>query len=689
MHPRNFFAELQRRNVYRVAMAYAGVAWLLIQVATQVFPFFEIPNWAVRLVVLLLLLGFPVALILAWAFELTPEGIRRVGELPPGDPVTHQRGQKLNFFVIFVLAVAVGVLLFQRWHTSAPKSAADSQDKSIAVLPFESLSKDEENAFFTNGVQDEILADLAKVADLKVISKTSVMQYKSGAQRNLRQIARELGVAHVLEGSVQRINNRVRVTAQLIDARTDAHLWADHYDRELADVFAIQSEIARTIADQLRARISPREKVAMSEVPTSDLEANKLYLQAQELTMGGRAFDDPNAKENMLQAVRLLDEAVSRDPHFIRALCRLCEIHIILYSTGADHTSARRELANAAVQSAIKIRPEAAEVHYALAMYAYHGFRDYDRALAELELARNALPNNAGIYLLIAAVDRRQGRWAESTKNFSRALDLDPLNQNILREAAITYEGLHRYSEAQRVFERWLALNPRNYFCRARLARLAFFQRADLQPLRRELSAILSEEPAAAGKIADYLFWCALLERDSAATTKALATIPPEGLQGRGNFLVPRDWFTGLAKLTFGDPSGARAAFSAARAIQEKTVRDEPDYPSARSVLGMIDAGLGRKEEAVSEGRLACDLVPMSRDAYNAMAHIVNLALIYAWTGEKNLAIEQLASVAQIPNGPTYGDLKLNPQWDALRGDPRFENIVASVALQGDLAPPK
>ncbi len=667
----NFFAELKRRNVYKVAVAYALVAWLLMQIATQIFPFFEIPNWAVRLVVLLLILGFPIALVLGWAFELTPKGIKRTEEVAPGKSIALRTGQKLNFFVIFVLAAAVGVLLFQRW--GAPVVRSNSASKSIAVLPFESLSKDEENAFFTNGVQDEILADLAKVADLKVISRTSVMQYKSGAQRNLRQIAQELGVAHVLEGSVQRINNRVRVTAQLIDARTDRHLWADHYDRELADVFAIQSEIAGTIADQLQVRISPREKAAIAAAPTTDLTANALYVQAT-------ALETVSPEQpSLLEGVRLLDQAVARDPRFLVAYGALARMHLILFWGGYDHTPARLELANAAIQNAVRLQPEAGEVHLALARYAYYGFRDYDRARAELDIARSTLPNNVDVFYLTALVDRRQSRWAEAIRNFERAIALDPRNAKVVIEAAATDLMLRRYAEASQLFQRVLAISPDDNNARITLAFLPFFERADIRPARAALTAIVAQHPNAA-EFADSLFRCAILERDPAAANRALALIPEKGMLWSGNFIHPREWFAGVAAHTFNDPAAARVHFTAAREILDKIVRVQPDYAPAWSLLGRIDADLGRKDEALREGRRACELLPPSKDAAVGTNLIVNLAVIYASTNEKDLAIETLATAAQLATRPAYGELKLNPYWDPLRGDPRFEKIVNSLA---------
>jgi TolB-like protein len=560
--------------------------------------------------------------------------------------------------------------------TSSP--AVSAPTKSIAVLPFENLSANQETAFFADGIQDQILTNLAKVADLKVISRTSVMQYKTVRARNLREIGQQLGVAHVLEGSVQREANRIRVNAQLIDARTDTHLWAQTYDRDLADVFAIQSEIAKTITDQLQVQMSPRERAAIAQAPTTDLVAEKLFRQAWQLV---ELASNPDAKEGLLQAVALLDEALTRDPHFLRAYGLLITAHIDLYWQGFDHTPARLELAHATLQKAAGFYPDAGEVHLAQADYAYKAFRDYDRARSELELARTTLPNSALVYIYTAAIDRRQSRWVESMRNWERGVELDPRNFRFLVETAFTYQVLRRFPESARMYERALAVIPRDQFARTQLAQIPFSERADLRPWRAQLAAIVNEDPKAATDIANGLFNCALAERDPVLVTRALQSIRAEGLRDTyNNSLWARDWFVGLAAGTFGDEAKARAAFATARLMEEKTVREQPDYAPAWSRLGLIDAGLGRKEDAIREGRRACELLPVTKDSVDGPNYITNLAMIYAWTGEKDLALEQLAIAAQIPSGVTYGELKLYPQWDLLRGDPRFEKIVASLA---------
>ncbi|MFN2476663.1 MAG: tetratricopeptide repeat protein [Chthoniobacterales bacterium] len=589
--------------------------------------------------------------------------------------------------VVGATLLALGAVAFLWWHRSSTGSASADKpgppaaapavpaipEKSVAVLPFESLSKDEENAFFTNGVQDQILTVLAKVADLRVISRTSVMQYKSGALRNLRQIAQELGVAHVLEGSVQRINNRVRVTAQLIDARTDRHLWAEHYDRELADVFAIQSEIAKTIADQLQAKISPREKAAIAAAPTTDLEANALYVQAIQLET--KAPEEPNIRE----AIRLLDQAVARDPQFLLAYCALGRMHLTLFHGGYDHSPARRELANVAIQNAVRLQPDAGEVHLALARYAYHGFRDYDRARAELGLARSRLSNEVDVFHLTAILDRRQGRFKEATSNFERAIALDPRNAPLLMNAATTYMYSREYADATRLFQRVVTISPNDYQARCSLAYQPFLERADVGPMKAEVVAILTEKTGITD-LADFLVNSALVTRDREAANRALAAMPERGTLGRANIIYPREWFVGVVARTFNDAAAARTSFTAARVIVGRVVQDQPDYAPALSLLGLIDAALGRKEEAVFEGRRACELMPLSKDAAVGSVSILNLATIYTWTGENDLAVEQLAISARIAGGVTYGELKLHPYWDPLRGDPRFEQIVADLA---------
>jgi len=586
-------------------------------------------------------------------------------------------------FVIAALAIGSWFFGIARKAPEAPLTpnvapAVSIPDKSIAVLPFENLSANPETAFFTEGVQDEILSNLAKIADLKVISRTSVMQYKVVRARNLREIGRQLGVAHVLEGSVQRIDNRIRINAQLIDARTDAHLWAQTYDREVADVFAIQSEIAATIADQLKIQLSPQQRAALAQPNTTDLLAQRLFVQALQLVS---LASNPDAKESLLQAIPMLEEAITRDPKFLNAYALLYTVHIDLYWQGFEHTPERLELARLAIERAARVNPDSGTVHLSRADYVYKAFRDYDGARAELDIARVSLPNNPLGYIYTAAIDRRQGRWAESLRNMERGVALDPRNFRFLIETAFTYQVNRRYAESATMFERAAPILPRDHFARTQLGLNVFLERGNLEPLRAVLSDILNEDPKAVTEIANGLFTCALAARNAAGVTRALESIRAEGLRDNyNNSLWARDWFVGLAARTFGDVNEAQAAFTSAREIEDKNVRDQPDYAPAWSRLGLIDAGLGRKEDAIREGRRACELLPVTKDSLDGPSYITNLAIIYAWTGEKDLALEQLALSASLPGGVSYGELKLLPQWDSLRDDPRFEKILASLA---------
>jgi TolB-like protein/Tfp pilus assembly protein PilF len=544
----------------------------------------------------------------------------------------------------------------------------------IAVLPFENRSEDKANAYFVDGIQDEILTDLARVADLKVISRTSVMPYKSGVARNVREIGQQLGVAHVVEGSVQRSGNRVRVNAQLVDARTDRHLWAQTYDRDLADVFAIQSEIAKTIAEQLQAKLSPREENAIELHPTSDISAFDLYTRAKNILMR----EGFRGKADELQAVDLLTQAVVRDPSFFDAYCQLAFAHDALYFFGYDHTSARLALAEAALQAAARLRPDAGETHLARGQNLYWAYGDYDSALAELEIARQTLPNDARIFGLTGLIQRRQGRWEESTRNLERAAELDPRDiETLVLGVASNYSLCRRYAEAKRWNTRALAFEPNDPATKVWLAYVDFDWKADTQPLHQTIDSIRATNPAAVPSIADFWLVCALAERDAAAAKKALIAFGQEPISFvRGNVRFNRPFAEGvIARMTMDDEK-ARSAFTAARAEQEKIVQAQPNYGPALCVLGLIDAGLERKQEALREGRRAVELLPVEKDSMNGTNMVKYLAAIAAWVGEKDLACEQLAIIIRRPSNLSYGELKLLPFYDPLRGDPRFEKLV-------------
>jgi TolB-like protein/Tfp pilus assembly protein PilF/class 3 adenylate cyclase len=583
--------------------------------------------------------------------------------------------------IIAALAIA-GVFLWQRLQPKTSATAAAVSDKSIAVLPFENLSRDPDNAFFTDGVQDEILTDLAKIADLKVISRTSVMQYKSGLARNLRKIGEELGVAHVVEGSVQRAANKIRVNAQLIDARNDAHLWAQTYDRDLADVFAIQSEIAKAIADQLQAKLSPSEKRAIEQPPTTDLAAFDLYSRAKSLllTASFSATSGPDVRK----AIELLDEAVKRDPSFFDAYCQLARAHESLYAViGTDRTPARLALADAAVQAATRLRPDAGETHVARAQYLYSGRRDYAGALAELESARRTLPNDPRLFELTGYILRRRGDQEEGLRNLQRAVELDPRNLYTLQQMALSYQALGRYGDGIAALDRALSIMPDNVETRAARAQFEFFWKGDTQPLHQTIDSILAQGPGAIAPAADTWFQCALAEHDAAAAERALVALGENPPWGEGTIQLSHSFGEGLLARMIKDEARAHAAFEAARAEQEKRVQAQPDYGPALCILAMIDAGLGRKELALEEGRRAIALTPLERDVSNGSNVLQYFAITAAWAGDKELALQQLETGLRAPVAAqvlSYGALKLLPFWDPLRGDPRFEKIVASLA---------
>jgi TolB-like protein/Tfp pilus assembly protein PilF len=562
------------------------------------------------------------------------------------------------------------------------RSALAVAEKSVAVLPFENLSSDKENAYFADGVQDEILTNLARIADLKVISRTSVMQYKTDLQRNLREIGQQLGVAHVVEGSVQRSANKIRVNAQLIDARTDAHLWAQTYDRDLADVFAIQSEIAKAIADQLQAKLSPNEKKAIEQPPTTDLTAFDLYSRAKTILL--TRTQSVTNEQDVRQAIELLDQAVKRDPSFFDAYCQLAYAHEFLYGlAGFDHTPARLALAEAAVQAATRLRPDAAETHLARALYLYYGLRDYAGALAELEIARRALPNDPRLFQFTGFILRRRGQQEEGLRNLERAVELDPRNFFTLQQIAISYVYLQRYAEAIAALDRALAIVPDNVETRANRELYYLCWKADTRPLHQAIDSILAHGSGAIASAADTWFACAIAERDPAAAERALVALGDNPCWGESPIDLSHSFGEGLLARMTKDEAKARTAFEAARAQQEKIVQAQPNYGPALCVLGLIDAVLGQKDLALDEGRRAIALTPLEKDVNNGSHVLQYFAITAAWAGEKELALQQLETGLRAPAASTmlsYGALKLFPVWDPLRGDPRFEKIVTSLA---------
>jgi serine/threonine protein kinase/tetratricopeptide (TPR) repeat protein len=582
---------------------------------------------------------------------------------------------------LLTLGAAVGVIVWKSEFASRPPTTG------IAVLPFENLSDEKEHAFFADGVQDDILIKLAKIADLKVISRTSVMQYRG--KQDVRQIANALRVSHVLEGTVRRSGGKVHVNAQLVDTGTAAGVWAEEYDRDLNEVFAIETEVAQSIANRLRAKVSARERLAMQERPTQDLVAYDFYVHAAALIDEASYAPEQERWKDYFQAVELLNQAIARDPAFLLAYCRLAEAHDELYfqrSVAAFSATAvsHLELANAAINSAFRLKPDSADAHLALARHLYHGYFDYDHARDELAIAARTLPNNARIFEWTGYIDRRQNRWHDAVRNFERAIDLDPRNVKILTGAAVTYDAMRDYGQARETSDRLITLEPNNIHARLLRARIDFDERADTRLLHAVIEKILRDDAASAGNLVGWRFYVALYEHDFASADRALAPFTENKYT---TFRVRTDamyfsraYAEGLLARIKGDAAAARAAFTAARAQQEEAVRARPDDGPTFCLLGLIDAGLGRKEEALREGRRALELTPVAKDANDGPQVLYFFAVICAWTGERDLAIEQLETLAKMPLGESYGDLRLDPHWDLLRSDPRFDKIVTSLA---------
>jgi TolB-like protein/Tfp pilus assembly protein PilF len=678
---RNFLGELKRRNVYKVAVAYIVAGWALAQGLAQVLPVFSVPNWVVQLIVLLIILGLPLALGLAWAFELTPEGIKRTEEV---DEVAAAAHKKRAWIYVVIAGAVVSIALFFLGRYSASnatprqsEAATGIQQKSIAVLPFENLSDDKQNMYFADGVQDQILTNLGKVSDLKVISHTTVRQYKSGAPRNLREIGKQLRVTHILEGSVQRAGDKLRIAAQLIDARTDSQIWAGTYDRKAADLFAIQSQLAESIVAQLQAKLSPEQKADIESHPTQDLVAFELYQQAKQIIDSYLIADDVRAA--LLSALQSLDQAIKRDPDFVSAYSYIARANDLLYFFDLDPTPDRKLLADAAVKAALRLRPESAEAHFAMADFLFRCHRDYDGALRELAIARPGLPNDPAFFILSGYINRRRNNWAQAETDFVDAVSIDPRNPNAYNLLADTYNLQRRHLRAAKVYDDVLAAGERTPIVFYRRASTIFNQTAN----STELRDVLSKNPDmdVGGGQTPYRVMFALIDGNFAEAERVLTASPREGFQDIDySFYYPKAWFEAMIARAKGDSVRMNAALASARTILEQRLAIKPEDARTIAVLAQVDAGLGHKELAIQEAKHAVDLMPLSRDIYDGALVLEGLAQVYTWTNEPDRAIELLQKLVTIPSYLNYARLKLHPMWSPLRGDPRFQKIVASLA---------
>ena len=669
-----FFKELRQARVYRVAVSYAVASWLILQLAAIVSPALGLPSWTLAATIGVLLGGFTAVLWVGWLHD------RRTAAEEGRPAVMRTRRHHLAFAVVSVLPAVAVAAGFVVWRRSAPLAVGAAgpavADKSIAVLPFASLSPDQDNAYFAAGIQDEILTDLSRVADLKVISHTSVMVYASGPAHNVREIGRALGVAHVLEGSVQRAGNRVRVTAQLIDAHTDTHLWADRFDGELADIFAIQSQMAERIVASLRVRLSPGEKSAIDARPTADLAAYDLYLQARELVGGYQETAD--WRETLLRAVRLLDEATARDERFVLAWCLAAKAHDRLYESELDRTPSRLALEENAVAAATRLDPGLGETHLARALLLYHGPRDYAGARTELAAARAALPNSAEVFTLLSYLDRRVGRWDAALPSQDRALSLDPRNPRVLSDQTVMYDMMRLYREEIRTADAAVAAAPGSapYFRVVKAA--ALLAAGQIDAARREVDRLPPDYDINGGTT--FVRVCAALYGGHAAEAARLVAAYRGGqYPGVNGQLTPRAWLEALVARAAGDGAGARAALTRARVEVAAAVLQRPDDAGALAQLGLIDAGLGRKDDALREGRRAVETLPVARDALEGPGVLAALALVCAWTDEPAEAMRHLAVLARTFGGPDYGQLRFDPAWASLRGRPDFQAMLAQL----------
>ena len=661
-----FVCELRRRKVYRAAVAYAVAGWLSIQVVAVVFPVLALPMWSLRVVVVTVLAGFPLVLALAWAFELGPSGVRKTPD-SPADPTCppafapSRRNVVALVLVGAVISALCGYFLLSR-------SAPGEIDKSIAVLPFDNFSEDKENEHFADGVHDDVLTSLAKIEDLKVISRTSVMQYRARTH-NIRAIAQELGVSAIVEGSLRRSGNRIRLVVQLIDALHDRHIWAQEYDRDLTDVFAIQSALAQEIAAQLKAKLSPDETTRIKERPTMNNEAYNLYLQAHAL------YSLPEETLDTLQRVeQLYERATQLDPSFALAFARLSHIESWIYYL-FDPTPERLAKATVTTSKAMRLQPDLPESHLAAGYLAYYGNRDYARALAEFEIARVGLPNDPGVLVAIASIERRQGKWKEAIANFERATLLSPGDPIVVENLALTYEAIRDFPAAAKTFDRAVALVPNSFEAKSLRARVDMEWKGDLK-LMRELLASLPPDFESFGMVTLARFNLHFFDRNFDEALAVLWRSPLENLHGQTSTPLPKSFLAAQVYRLISNTEKARAEYEHALGIAQRALEESPQDSARHALMGLIYAGLGRKEEAIREGRGALELLPESKDAMDGPLLVVSMARIYSITGEAEKAIDLLEHSVQTPAGLTVHEIRLDPTWDMLRAHPRFQSLI-------------
>jgi TolB-like protein len=685
MDPAAFFTELKRRKVYRVAVAYAVVAWLLVQAASILFPTFEAPPWVMKVFVTALIFGFPVALILAWAFEMTPEGIRRAEEVAPREAKAPKASRKWTSIVVVAGVLAAALLAFQFARTQRPiagepaKQAASSAntDKSVAVLPFENLSSDKENAFFAQGIQDEIITTLSRISGLRVISRTSTANFKS-APENLPEIARQLRVTNVLEGSVQRAADRVHINVQLIRADDDAHLWAQSYNRQLTDIFGVEAEVAKSIAESLQATLSPQEKASVETKPTTNADAYVLYLRARNFQTR-----PDNLLQDFKSAISLYDQAIKLDPDFALARARASATASAVYHFYEPTETWKQKTHTEALES-LRLQPNLGEGHLALGLYHYYIEGDYDAALRELALAAEALPHDGDVGLYIAAVQRRSGHLTQALAAYQRAEQIDPRNFVTLYDSSQTYFGLRDWRTAVERMDRVLALFPESFNVKIQRAHIEFLWKGSTAPIKVLLQSLPPNlDPD--GFVTFARWDVSLMDRDVNAAEKALATCQLDTITSQTGVPLPKGYLQACVDLVRGDAAKAQAEFEAVRPAIEKLVAESPQNGTRRGQLGLLYAFLGRKDDALREGQRAMDLVPITHDVIDGAVVQDFYALTCARLGETDEAINRIERLLTTPfavdyadDSITLSDLRQRWEWDPLRSDSRFQKILAS-----------
>jgi TolB-like protein/Tfp pilus assembly protein PilF len=654
----------------------------MIQVGGTILPIFHARQWVQQVFIVLIAAGFPLSLVLGWVYDITAEGIQRTPNAKGLRVYSRRQLWLVGVAGTSIAAVALaGYWFWHPWQNVENETADVSSNtipaKSIAVLPFQNLSPDNAGTFFADSVQDQILTNLAKVSDLKVISHTSVQQYRNEAGRNVREIGRQLGVAYILEGTVQRAPLRVRVNAKLIDARTDAQIWAESYDRDVADLFVIQSDLAQAIVAQLQAKLSPRQKAEIEETPTKDLAAFDLYLEAREILDTYTDLQDPGS--SLLRAVRLLDEATERDPNFVLAYCYVSRAHNLLYFLDLDPTQKRNLLGKVAVNNALRLRPSSAEAHLAMADHYFRCDRDYERAREELAIARSSLPNSVPFLFLSGYLDRRQGHWTEAERDFAAAVKLDPRKPNAVNLLADTFVLERRFPEAKLVSDRAIAAGMREPIDLIRRAAIDYGETGDSTTLRAALAA--APDTDVGGGETSWRVMIAMIDRNYSEARRILAASPRADFQDVDfSFYFPRAWYEGLIARAEGDKATAATAFKAARVILESRLKNKPDDPRTLAVLAQIDANLGKKDLALSEAQKAVALMPVSKDAYDGPLVLQGLAQVYTWSGDHDRAVDEVQTLIGMPGYTSYGYLKTDPAWEPLQTHPRFQQLLSSMA---------